>query len=54
MKRDCVVFNKFFNGLNKTKIKPARLLRKKRGQRKIFSKKLFINKLKLTEISSYL
>ena len=29
--RDFVVFKKFFNGLNKTKIKPAKLLIKKRG-----------------------
>ena len=40
--RDFVVFKKFFNGLNKTKIKPAKLLIKKRGYRKTFSQKLFI------------
>jgi hypothetical protein len=28
---DFVVFNKFFKGLNKTKIKPAKLLTKNRG-----------------------
>ena len=40
--RDFVVFTKFFNGLNKTKIKPAKLLTKKRGYLKTFSQKLFI------------
>jgi len=42
IRRDFVVFKKFFNGLNKTKIKPAKLLIKKRGYRKTFSQKLFI------------
>lgn len=50
MARDFVVFSKFFNGLNRIKIKPTKLLIKKRGYRKIFSQKLFIEKLKLIKI----
>lgn len=45
IKRELDVFNKFFKGVNRTKINPIKLLIKKRGYRKIFSQKLFIKTL---------
>ena len=41
-KRNLNVFKRLFNGVNKTNIKPVKLLIKKRGYLKIFSQKLFI------------
>jgi hypothetical protein len=45
IKRDLDVFNKLLNGVNKTNIKPTKLLTKKRGYLKMFSQKLFIQNL---------
>ena len=42
--RSFLILNKFLNGFNITKIKPATLLIKKRGYRETFFQKSFITK----------
>jgi hypothetical protein len=42
IKRNLEVFRKLFSGVNKTNIKPVKLLIKKRGYLRMFSQKLFI------------
>ena len=42
--RSFLILNKFLNGVKITKIKPAKLLMKKRGYREILFQKSFIKK----------